>query len=146
MSQKTASIIKTFIHDLNSDLDDYKKLHQLLKLQHYNMIQRSSDKLTKIADKHQNTLQLLQQRADQRSNLLEQLGMDGSPESVNRLINALPEQHRQNTQVKWTLLKQLVNECMVQNERNSRLLMMQQQILTQVLHQDNDSTYQPAGY
>ncbi|MGF1682672.1 flagellar export chaperone FlgN [Photobacterium minamisatsumaniensis] len=146
MSQKATSIIKTFIHDLNSDLDDYKKLHQLLKLQHHNMIQRNSDKLTKITDKHQNTLQLLQQRADQRSNLLEQLGMDGSADSVNRLIKALPKQHSQNTQAKWTLLKQLVNECMMQNERNSRLLMMQQQILTQVLHQDNDSTYQPVGY
>ena len=126
MTNQPASVIKTFIHDLNSDIADYQKLHQLLKLQHHNMVQRNGDKLTLITDKHQSVLQALQQRADQRSCLLGKLGMEGCAESVNRLIMALPEPHRHQTQAKWSLLKQLVNECMAQNERNSRLLMMQQ--------------------
>ena len=145
MSQKPASVIKAFIQDLNRDLTDYQQLYQLLKLQHHNMIQRNSEKLSVITDKHQHMLSNLQQRAEQRSWLLSELGMEGTPESVNRLIAVLPEQYRQSTQAKWSRLKQLVGECMAQNERNNRLLMMQQQILTQVLHQDGDATYQPAG-
>ncbi|MGR5065557.1 flagellar export chaperone FlgN [Photobacterium sp. DNB22_13_2] len=144
MNQKSASVIKSFIQDIQRDLADYQQLHQLLKVQHHNMLHRNGDKLTAMAESHQHLLQQLQQRADQRTWTLNQLGMDNSPDSVNRLISALPAQYRQPVDQKWALLKSLVHTCMAQNERNSRLLMMQQDILTQVLHQDNDATYQPA--
>ncbi|MCQ1057421.1 flagellar export chaperone FlgN [Photobacterium sp. ZSDE20] len=144
MNQKSASVIKSFIQDIQRDLADYQQLHQLLKVQHHNMLHRNGEKLTAMAESHQHLLQQLQQRADQRTWTLNQLGMDNSPDSVNRLISALPAQYRQPVDQKWTLLKSLVHTCMAQNERNSRLLMMQQDILTQVLHQDNDATYQPA--
>ncbi|WEM42990.1 flagellar export chaperone FlgN [Photobacterium sp. DA100] len=144
MSQKSTAIIKRFIQDIQSDLADYQQLHQLLKVQHYNMLHRNGDKLTAMAEPHQLLLQQLQRRADQRTRLLSQLGMDNNPDSINRLIAALPAQYRQPVNGKWKTLKELVHTCMAQNERNSRLLMMQQDILTQVLHPDSDATYQPA--
>ncbi|MGF1739268.1 flagellar export chaperone FlgN [Photobacterium satsumensis] len=144
MNPKSASVIKCFIQDIQRDLTDYQQLHQLLKVQHHNMLHRNGDKLTAMAEPHQQLIQQLQQRADQRTGLLNQLGMDNTPTSVNRLISALPDQYRQPVERKWIQLKDLVHSCMAQNERNSRLLMMQQDILTQVLHQDSDATYQPA--
>ncbi|KHT62909.1 hypothetical protein RJ45_14820 [Photobacterium gaetbulicola] len=144
MSQKSISIIKRFIQDIHNDLADYQQLYQLLKVQHYNMLHRNGDKLTAMAEPHQHLLQQLQLRAEQRTRLLNQLGMDSSPDSINRLIAALPSQYRHPVNGKWQKLKELVHTCMSQNERNSRLLMMQQDILTQVLHPDNDATYQPA--
>lgn len=145
MSQKSASAaIKSFIQDIQRDLADYQQLHKLLKVQHHNMLHRNGEKLTAMAESHQHLLRQLQQRAEQRTRVLNQLGMDNTPDSVNRLIAALPAQYRQPVEHKWMLLKDLVHNCMAQNERNSRLLVMQQDILTQVLHQDSDTTYQPA--
>lgn len=143
MSQKPASVIKAFIQEINLDLADYQKLHQLLKVQHHNMLHRNSDKLTAMTGPHQKLIAQLQQRADHRSWLLEQLGMESSPDSVNRLISALPNQYRKPIDHKWCELKDLVHSCMEQNDRNSRLLSMQQEILGQVLHQESEATYQP---
>ncbi|MDV5170788.1 flagellar export chaperone FlgN [Photobacterium rosenbergii] len=143
MSQKSALIIKGFIQDIQRDLADYQNLHQLLQVQHQNMLRRNGEKLSAMTEPHQHLLQQLQQRADQRTRLLLQLGLDNSPESVNRVISTLPANYRHLVDSKWNQLKALVHTCMAQNDRNSRLLAMQQDILTQVLHQDSDATYQP---
>lgn len=143
MSPKSALIIKGFIQDIQRDLADYQNLHQLLKVQHQNMLHRNGEKLSAMTEPHQHLLQQLQQRADQRTHLLLQLGLDNSPESVNRLISTLPANYRHLVESKWNQLKTLVHTSMAQNDRNSRLLAMQQDILTQVLHQDSDATYQP---
>ncbi|MGL6260602.1 flagellar protein FlgN [Vibrio sp. WXL103] len=139
---KTA-IIKAFIQGVQADVQDYQTLLKVMRSQHEWMTKRESQRLEAAAGKQQKFLAKLTGRAEERSKMLEQIGVSADATGVKRLIAALPSHVAEPLQASWNKLHHLVNECQVQNERNGKLLTMQQSILTELTQPASVQTYAP---
>ncbi|WP_413112627.1 flagellar export chaperone FlgN [Thaumasiovibrio sp. DFM-14] len=144
MSSKKVIAIKTFISELREDIQGYTQLQQLLDSQHKAMIKRDSRSLQSLSKHHNVLLSQLNARALHRSELLKVFGLPDNAMGVSKLINALPDEYANKVLTLWNELQTLVHACMRNNERNSKLLNMQHQIMTQVTQPEQPQTYEPA--
>ncbi len=142
MSTKVAAI-KQFIEELREDIQGYHQLHRLLDKQYKAMIQRDVRTLTRLSAEHNQLLVQLNARAKQRTEILKLFGLPENALGVSKLINALPKEYANKVRSLWNELQKRVHDSMTLNERNSKLLNMQQNILSEVISPNQTQTYEP---
>lgn len=138
-----STAIKQFIVELKADLNDYQRLHELMLVQHKLMTKRETEKLANISGKHKSFLQYLEARAQNRSQLLIQIGVSADASGVAKLVAALPNKLAHPLASDWNDLHRLIEKCKAQNERNNTLLDMQQSILSRLTQETDTQLYAP---
>ncbi|MGL4959061.1 MAG: flagellar protein FlgN [Plesiomonas sp.] len=137
------SRVKILLQTLVQDVRDYQHILPLLQKQHMLMQQRDSRGLSDSNHQLQPLLHTLQQRATERGQHLQAIGLPADDQGMQALFRALPETLSASAQQQWQQLHQLICHCQQQNSDNGKLLAQQKQLVTQLLQPSAGLTYAP---
>lgn len=129
-------VIQNIIRGIRQDIEGYKQLKSMLHRQR-ELMQRRDNQGLKLHNDHQTTLcEQLQQRANLRSEGLISLGFVGDTSGMERLITKLPVKASAQVNLLWENLLIIVKESQRVNESNGKLLVGQQEVITNLLNRD----------
>ncbi|NLO80708.1 MAG: flagellar protein FlgN [Xanthomonadaceae bacterium] len=126
-------LLKLIAEDVRRDLQDYPALRELLERQHTAMLRRDAGAMESLNTEIGARLEDIRTRAQRRSKVLRAFGLELGAAGMQRLFAAYPPLLRQELESAWAKLARLAAECKQLNERNGKLLAMQNEILAQLL-------------
>lgn len=129
-----AETVRAIARSLQQDLEHYPQLFKLLQQQQQLMLARNSAALSELNQRLEQIYPPLKQRAAQRQQWLQALGLSGDPQGFEQLLQLLPPASREKLANSYQKLKQLMQDCQQQNEYNGKLLVKQQQLLNSLLN------------
>jgi flagella synthesis protein FlgN len=133
--------------DLERDLSDYQQLLSVSQGLHDALLRRDSQAVDAANQQVTALLEQLGARAQRRSRILQAFSLDLDKHGMQRLIAQCEPVRGQRLGASWAALEQRVMACNQQNERNGKLLAMQQDILNQLLSQSSAADiYSPQYY
>lgn len=130
---RSRQLLELIAADIQQDLQDYPALQELLQQQHLSLLRRDAAGVEALNAEITVQTTVIQRRAQRRSKILRAFQLEEGAAGMQRLLAAYPEPQRQAVQTAWARLAALTAECRQLNERNGRLLAMQQEILTQLI-------------
>lgn len=133
--------------DLRQDCADYRCLLQLSEALHGYLLERDSHAVEMINQKITMRLNQAAARAHRRNRILGAFSLQANEQGMQKLFASCEPLLRQRLEAGWEELGRLVTTCRQQNERNGKLLAMQQDILNQLLDQNtHPAIYAPQYY
>ncbi|MGI2258608.1 flagellar export chaperone FlgN [Shewanella sp. GXUN23E] len=128
------TLLQALIRGITQDVADYQQLQQLLASQRQLMLGRDNEALLEH-NRHQDALVTrLSQSAEQRSQLLQAIGVSADGAGMDKLLRALPGAVALQVKDRWQQLLALGQSCQAANEQNGRLLVRQQELIRDLLH------------
>jgi flagella synthesis protein FlgN len=128
---------------MRADLQDYRRLRELLEAQFVAAVQHRSDEIAEIGTQISALTSVLDARRAERQQLAALLVPRGARPSMSAVANRLEGASRSAFDTCWQSLESSVRDCKALNLRNCRLLMDQYDIMQRVLSAESD-TYAPA--
>ena len=133
--------------DLRQDCEAYTNLLRLGESLHACLLERDSSMVEATNREITGLLEQVAVRAQRRNRILGAFSLSASERGMQKLIASCEALMRARLEACWIELGRLVQACHQQNERNGKLLAMQQDILNQLLDQGSPSTiYAPQYY
>ncbi|KLV06613.1 hypothetical protein ABT56_08290 [Photobacterium aquae] len=142
MSNHSAAI-KQLLTELSRDVKGYQQLSAKLKQQHQLLANRDSRTLPALNDELNALMGDLYRHAQQRTQVLEKMGLSPDDSGMQRLFKALPATLGQQGQQLWQQLFQLTQECQELNNQNGRLLARHKQMIDKLLKPEQQYCYGP---
>lgn len=109
------------IQGIKQDLVDYQALYQLMQHQQQCYIQFDGTALSQNLAQQQPLISRLQLSTQQRSQLLQQLGLAHSQQGLQQIFKLLPAAMAQQVSQAWLQLENLSKSCHKLNQKNGRL-------------------------
>ncbi|WP_299809671.1 flagellar protein FlgN [uncultured Shewanella sp.] len=132
-------LVQSIVRGIRQDIEGYQKLKSLLKRQR-ELMQRRDNSGLKHHNEHQSGLcDSLMQKAGERRRMLEALGFAGNASGMAALIAKLPQSSSEQVSMLWQNLLRLVKESQQVNEANGKLLVAQQEVISQLLNRGGDN-------
>lgn len=133
--------------DLRQDCVAYTNLLRLSESLHAYLLERDSPAVELTNVEITGLLEQVAVRAQRRNRILGAFSLSASERGMQKLIAGCEVPMRKRLEASWSELGRLVRACQQQNERNGKLLAMQQDILNQLLDQGSPSAiYAPQYY
>ncbi|WP_150301522.1 flagellar protein FlgN [Pseudomonas profundi] len=134
-------------HDLGQDCVAYTSLLRFGEALHACLLERDSPRVEATNRAITGLLEQVAGRAQRRNRILGAFSLSASERGMQKLIASCEMPMRKRLEASWSELGRLVRACQQQNERNGKLLAMQQDILNHLLDQGSQSTiYAPQYY
>lgn len=144
---KEAQLIKFFVQDLQQDSQSYTGLLDLLKSLNRAILARQVELITSINHQITACTLKLHESSLRREKILQALHLHSQEAGVEQLIAKLPNPLGSSTQTLWQEISQCIIDCKQQNNANGKIMAMHQELITQLLHQaDNSGVYNPSYY
>lgn len=132
-------LVQSLVRGIRQDIEGYKQLKSLLKRQR-ELMQRRDNGGLKHHNEHQSSLcDSLMHKAGERRRMLQALGFAGDASGMDALIARLPQSSASQVSILWQNLLLLVKESQQVNEANGKLLVAQQEVISQLLNRGGDS-------
>lgn len=135
--------ITQLLNGIQQDHRIYSQLQVLLISQRTMIVERQSEPLENLNQLVEQIYQQLKESTNQRLLLLKSLNIPTQSDGMYFLFSRLPDVMANKARRLWQQLEQQVTDCKQLNERNTQLLMMQQEILNRLLNNDAQLIYQP---
>lgn len=133
--------------DLRQDCVAYTNLLRLSESLHAYLLERDTPAVELTNVEITGLLEQVAVRAQRRNRILGAFSLSASERGMQKLIAGCEVPMRKRLEASWSELGRLVRACQQQNERNGKLLAMQQDILNQLLDQGSPSAiYAPQYY
>lgn len=132
-------LVQGIVRGIRQDIEGYKQLKSLLKRQR-ELMQRRDNSGLKHHNEHQAALcDSLMLKAGERRKMLQALGFAGDASGMASLIAKLPQSSSSQVSILWQNLLLLVKDSQQVNEANGKLLVAQQEVISQLLNRGADS-------
>ncbi|MCK8046320.1 flagellar protein FlgN [Shewanella sp. 1CM18E] len=132
-------LVQAIVRGIKQDTESYKQLKKLLHRQR-ELMQCRDNRGLNIHNKLQTELcDDLMLKANQRRQMLESLGFAGNASGMQSLIGKMPPASSAQVANLWQNLLQTVKESQQVNEANGKLLVAQQEVISQLLHPNGDN-------
>jgi flagella synthesis protein FlgN len=125
---------------IQADLGSSSTIRDLLERQFQAALRHRGAELTALADELMPQLDAMEQRRQQRIQLVRALF--GQEATMDQLFGSLPATQRAGAAAAWQQLEQLVRDCKQATTRNASLMAEQHSMMQRLLHGE-DQTYAP---
>ncbi|WXL25733.1 flagellar protein FlgN [Ectopseudomonas mendocina] len=147
MTPREQQLLNIIAQDLQQDCVDHQRLLELMQALHQQLLERNTQQIDQLNEQINPLISQSRQRAERRSKVLGAFGLSIGPEAMQRLLGRYPQPQRQKLLQAWANLAELTVHCKRQNERNGKLLAMQNELLEQMLSDPaNAHLYTPTYY
>lgn len=147
MTPREQQLLNVIAQDLQQDCADYQRLLGLMQALHQQLLERNSQQIDVLNEQINPLLDQSRQRAERRSKVLSAFRFGAGQDAMLRLLNRYPQPQRQQHHQQWLQLAELAGQCKRQNERNGKLLAMQNEFLEQLLSEPGSAQlYSPTYY
>ncbi|NLS13739.1 flagellar protein FlgN [Vibrio sp. SM6] len=143
MAISASQLIQQFLRSVSQETALYQQLLTLQHDQHTLYLQFSGPELEHNLDKQQPLLTQLKQAAQQRSTVLQQLGVGNTPQGVERIMKALPEALQLKARQQWHALERAIIHCQEANQRNGQTSATFHELVEPLLHPRSDTYQEP---
>ncbi|MCL1147733.1 flagellar export chaperone FlgN [Shewanella sp. 10N.261.52.F9] len=134
-------LVQAIVRGIKQDTESYKQLKKLLNRQR-ELMQCRDNRGLNLHNKLQSSLcEDLMYKADLRRQMLESLGFAGNASGMQSLINKMPPASAGQVTLLWQNLLITVKESQQVNEANGKLLVAQQEVISQLLHPGGDNKF-----
>lgn len=131
-------LVKGLVQGIRQDIESYSQLKGLLHRQRELMQQRDNQGLNEHNQLQSRLCHSLMEKANDRAQTLQQLGFAGNASGMMALVARLPKTSSEQVAKLWNHLLALVIESKQINESNGKLLVAQQEVITQILNRNNE--------
>lgn len=135
---RRAQLLQVLEGDIRQDCADCTGLHRLMEDLYQQLLERNSAEIERTNTRINLLVEDVRARTLRRSKILSAFGMGSGTEAMNQVFSLIPEGRRENLQLQWQKLAELVRQAKQLNERNGKLLAMHNDILNQMLCADRD--------
>ncbi|MDO6679621.1 MULTISPECIES: flagellar export chaperone FlgN [unclassified Shewanella] len=142
--QTTREKVQGLVSGVRQDIEGYKQLKVLLIRQRELMKCRDNNGLQRHNIEQTSLIDILMERAKNRSITLVSLGFNGNSKGMESLITKLPQASQKQVSLLWRHLLTLAKESQQYNEENGKLLVSQQEVINSLLNKQPDSQYEYA--
>lgn len=134
MSSSPSTVALTqMLRGMHADRSSYAQLRELLEAQFQAALRHRAEALSGLAEDIVALVAQIEQRRQQRSQLLGRLLGPGSTPSLQALLQRLPSATGRTLAQAWQGLEQQVRECKRMNLRNCELITEQHALMQRVL-------------
>lgn len=133
MSPREQQLLQVVAQDLQQDYQAYQQLLPLMQELYRQLLQRNSQQIDQLNAQINLLLEPTRQRAERRSKVLQALALGQGPAAMTQLFTRYAASVGEPLRQQWQQLGEWAGQCKVQNERNGKLLAMQNEIISQLL-------------
>ena len=133
MTPREQQLLHVVAQDLQQDQRDYQQLLPLMQALYQQLMQRNSQQIDQLNEQINQLLEPVRQRAERRSKVLKAFALGQGARAMTQLLARFAPAQRPTLQALWQELGELAGQCKAQNERNGKLLAMQNEIIQQML-------------
>ncbi len=126
------------VQGIRQDIEGYRQLRSLLNNQRELMQRRDNQGLNEHNKLQSSLCNSLMIKASDRGQMLQDLGVAGNASGMLALIARLPKASSEQVATLWNRLLSLVKESKQINEDNGKLLVAQQEVISQLLNRNNE--------
>ncbi|MDX1301103.1 flagellar export chaperone FlgN [Photobacterium sp.] len=129
--------IKLVIQGIQNDTRHYQLLYRLMVKQQASYIDFNGEALGALTEQQQPLIDQLHKSAQQRSLLMQQLGLSNSKQGITTLFNVLPGQLKQQMNECWYTLEARVRSCQQLNQLNGHISASYSEVLQQLQQEES---------
>ena len=132
-------LVIAVVQGIRQDIEGYRQLKGLLNNQRELMQRRDNQGLNEHNKLQSSLCNQLMIKAADRAQILRELGFAGDAKGMATLISKLPQASSNQLASLWDRLLDLVKESKQINESNGKLLVAQQEVISQLLNRNNET-------
>ena len=136
--------MRAFIQALETDTERFRTLSSYLGSQQQAILDRNVPELERLNPLIEDLTTALGESAGRRNNLLKKYKVAANKEGIEKLFSKVQPPLKLRILKLWEALAGLHEECHTTNERNGRLLSLQQQVINKILSAGSNNPH--AGY
>ena len=133
--------VKALLRNILADAGRCQEMLKLLEAQRMSMIRRDTEALETLNEVILSQYTGLNAGADERSQLLTELGLPANQQGIETVCGWLPGAQRQRARADWNNLEQGMRHCRSYNEQNGLLLTRQYEFVQRFLGTEPDFLY-----
>ncbi len=136
--------MRAFIQALETDTERFRTLSGYLGSQQQAILDRDVPEMERVNPLIEDLTTVLSKSAEKRTKVMKKYGAQATTKGVEKLFSKVQPALKNRILQQWEELVELHQECCSTNERNGRLLSLQQQAINKILVADNANSR--AGY